>query len=110
MTPPDSHLKGHPTASGIGSSREATFGSDGDGMDQGETTVTLGQTLDGVFFPDLGTDIFRDSSVAVDEIALAVEAGCQYGVADAHAEVEDVDDYLQNRGDDPSGARRSDDS
>ena len=46
-------------------------------------------------FADLGAHVLGDTRLAFNQVALAVKAWSEHGVADAHLEIEDVQDHLQ---------------
>ena len=59
--------------------------------------------------PHLPADKLRDARLTPDHVALAIEAGSMHSIADAHAEVNHVEDHLQDRSDDAGRAGCADD-
>jgi len=65
-------------------------------MYQGQSAVALGQALEGMLLADLGAHVLGDARLALDQVALAVKARGVHGIADAHLEIEDVQDHLHD--------------
>src|SRR5262245_39020957 len=94
--------KRHAIGTGVGGSIQATrLGLNRDGVNEGNAAVALGDSPDGMLPADFGTDIFGNPRLTRNHIALTVETGREHGFGRRHTEIEPVEDYLQNRGDDP---------
>src|SRR5262245_18786524 len=71
--------------------------------------MALRQPDDRVAAAHLGADELRNSSLARDQISLAVETGRQNGFGHGHAEIYPVEQNLKDGRDDTGGPRRPDD-
>ena len=85
------------------------MGVDVEGVDEGEAAVAVGDVGGGMAFVDFVEDPDGDAALAVDGVELAVKAGGVHGFFYVHAEVDDVQDHLQDGGDNAGGAGRSQD-
>lgn len=70
-------------------------------MDECHCTVTLGQTTNRMFLANLCANVLGYAAVADDRVPLAIESGCRNGIADTHPEIQEVDNRLQDRRDNP---------
>lgn len=62
--------------------------------------VALWESHNRVATTDFGTNVFGNATVANNVVALTVKAGCGDGIADAHVEVDEVENRRQHGRDD----------
>ena len=105
-----SHHHGHAFSAGVGcTGKGAGVGGDMEGVDEGQAAVAVGDVNGGMAFVDFVEHPDGDAALAADGVELTVEAGGMHGLLDIHAKIDDVEDHLQDGGDDAGGAGRSED-
>ena len=71
--------------------------------------MTLRHAQNSMALFNLGAHMLGNTRLTLDELSLAVNTRCKYRLADRHPEIQHVQDYLRDRGNDAGRAGRTDD-